>query len=107
MSTPHFPHHFEALDAGSNNTGLYSLVIGAAVPADAAVPAGMVRVVVPASPRVVFGVEKGRFDLVGAAWQAIWARTELAKTFVAEYEQYHANGDITISIGLSPSTPQP
>ncbi|WP_114972843.1 GyrI-like domain-containing protein [Rhodoferax ferrireducens] len=97
--------HFE--NAGSNNTGLYSLVIGAAVPADAPVPAGMVRVVVPASPRVVFGVEKGRFDLVGAAWQAIWARTELAKTFVAEYEQYRASGDITISIGLSPSAPQP
>ncbi|MEO8122368.1 MAG: hypothetical protein ABI606_23980 [Rhodoferax sp.] len=52
-------------------------------------------------------MEKSRFDLVGAAWQAIWSHTELAKTFVAEYEQYHANGDITISIGLSPSAPQP
>lgn len=90
--------HFE--HAGSNNSGLYSLVIGAAVAPDAPVPAGMVRVVVPASPRAVFGVEKGRFDLVGAAWQAIWQRNDLAKTFIAEYEQYHANGDITISIGL-------
>lgn len=90
--------HFE--HAGSNNTGLYSLVIGAAVGPDAPVPAGMVRVVVPASPRAVFGVEKGRFDLVGAAWQAIWQRDELAKTFIAEYEQYHANGDINVSIGL-------
>lgn len=90
--------HFE--HAGSNNTGLYSLVIGAAVAPDAPVPAGMVRVVVPASPRAVFGVEKGRFDLVGPAWQAIWQRGDLAKTFIAEYEQYHANGDITVSIGL-------
>jgi predicted transcriptional regulator YdeE len=96
--------HFE--HAGLNNTGLYSLVIGAAVPADTPVPAGMVRVVVPASRRVVLGVAGGRFDLVGPTWQAIWQRTELAKTYIAEYEQYHANGDITISIGLSP-TPSP
>ena len=67
--------------------------------------AGMVRVVVPASPRAVFAVEKGRFDLVGAAWQTIWQRSDLAKTFIAEYEQYHANGDITVSIGLSATNP--
>ena len=91
--------HFE--HAGRDNPGLYSLVIGAAVAPDAAVPAGMVRVVVPASPRAVFCVEKGRFDLVGACWQTIWQRNDLAKTFIAEYEQYHANGDISVSIGLS------
>jgi predicted transcriptional regulator YdeE len=93
--------HFE--HAGLNNTGLYSLVIGAAVAADTPVPAGMVRVVVPASRRVVFGVPSGRFDLVGATWQAIWQRTELTKTYLAEYEKYQANGEISISIGLSPS----
>lgn len=97
--------HFE--HAGSNNTGLYSLVIGAAVAAEAPVPAGMVRVVVPASLRAVFGVEKGRFDLVGACWQTIWQRGDLAKTFIAEYEQYHANGDITVSIGLSATVTTP
>ena len=90
--------HFE--HAGSNNTGLYSLVIGAAVAPDAPVPAGMVRVVVTASNRAVFGVEKGRFDLVGSCWQTIWQRNDLAKTFIAEYEQYHGNGNITVSIGL-------
>lgn len=93
--------HFE--HAGLNNTGLYSLVIGVAVAADTPVPAGMVRVVVPASKRVVFGVEGGRFDLVGATWHTIWQRTELAKTYIAEYEQYRTNGDIIISIGLSPT----
>lgn len=97
--------HFE--NAGSNNVGLYSLVIGAAVSPNAAVPAGMVRVVVPASPRAVFAVEAGRFDLVGAAWQAIWAHTELPKTFIADYEQYHGDGHITISIGLESSAAQP
>lgn len=95
--------HFE--HSGSNNTGLYSLVIGAAVAPDAPVPLGMVRVVVPTSPRAVFALEKSRFDLVGAAWQTIWQRNDLAKTFIAEYEQYHANGDISVSIGLSAERP--
>ncbi len=97
--------HFE--HAGSNNTGLYSLVIGAAVAPDAPVPTGMVRVVVPASPRAVFAVDSGRFDLVGPAWQAVWERGDLAKTFIAEYERYFSNGVIHISIGLSPAATHP
>ena len=91
--------HFE--HAGLNNTGLYSLVIGAQVAPATPVPAGMVRVVVPASRRAVFAVPATRFDLVGAAWHAVWANTALPKTFVAEYERYHANGDISVSIGLA------
>lgn len=70
--------HFE--NAGASNTGVYSLVIGAAVPATAPVPEGMVRVVIPASQRVEFAVPAGRFDLVGPAWQTIWAHTELPKS---------------------------
>lgn len=92
----HFAH------AGRDNTGLYSLVIGAQVAPDAAVPPGMVRVVVPASPRAVFELPAHRPDLVGPAWHAVWAQTTLPKTFVAEYERYAANGSICISIGLAP-----
>ncbi|MDT7513615.1 GyrI-like domain-containing protein [Rhodoferax mekongensis] len=90
--------HFE--NAGSNNQGLYSLVIGAAVPASACVPPGMVRVVVPASKRAVFAVEPGRQDLVGPKWMEIWARTDLPKTYIAEFERYSPDGTIQISIGL-------
>ena len=90
--------HFE--NAGSNNVGIYSLVIGAPVPASAEVPEGMVRVVIPASKRAVFEVEPGRVDLVGAKWMEIWGNTELPKTFIADYERYSADGKIAISIGL-------
>lgn len=90
----HFAH------AGRDNTGLYSLVIGAQVAPDAPVPAGMVRVVVPASRRAIFPVVPASFDMVGPAWGAVWAQTLLPKTFVAEYERYASNGDISISIGL-------
>lgn len=90
----HFAH------AGRDNTGLYSLVIGAQVAPDAPVPAGMVRVVVPAGPRAIFPVLPASFDRVGPAWGAVWAQTALPKTFVAEFERYGAHGDISISIGL-------
>lgn len=93
--------HFE--NAGRGNDGLYSLVIGALAPAGADVPGGMVRVVVPASRRAVFPVAKGRFDLVGAAWQAIW-QTELPKTFIADYEHYRADGRIEILVGVEKET---
>ena len=93
--------HFE--HAGLNNTGLYSLVIGAQVAPNTPVPLGMVRVVVPASPRAVFAVPAHRFDLVGPAWHAVGAQTDWPKTFVAEFERYSTNGDIAISIGLAPA----
>ncbi|SDZ29067.1 GyrI-like domain-containing protein [Herbiconiux ginsengi] len=89
---------------GVSNSGYYTLVIGCRVAHDAAPPASLVRVVVPASDRVVFPVAAGRSDLVGAAWQEIWARTDLPKTFVADYERYAPDGGIEISIGVT--TPQ-
>lgn len=91
--------HFE--HAGRSNHGLYSLIVGAPVPADAPVPAGMVRAVVPASCRAVFPVAHGRPDQVGAAWQQVWAAGGLAKTYIADYERYGADGSIAIHIGIA------
>jgi len=92
--------HFQ--NAGRNNQGSYSLVIGAAVAPDTPLPEGLARAVIPASQRAVFPVARGRFDLVGATWQEIWGHTELPKTFIAEYERYSANGDIDILVGIAP-----
>ena len=87
---------------GENNDGDYTFVIGCIVPEGSAPPQGLATVTVPASDRLVFPVAAGRPDLVGAAWQQIWARTDLAKTFVADFERYSAEGDIEISIGVRP-----
>lgn len=54
-----------------------------------------------ASRRAVFPVLPAHFDRVGPVWGAVWAQTTLPKTFVAEYERYGAQGDISISIGLA------
>jgi predicted transcriptional regulator YdeE len=87
-------------NAGVNNDGLYSLIIGVACDPATECPPGMVRAVLPASKRAVFPVDKGRFDLVGPAWQATWKRHDLRKTFIADGERYRANGEIDILIGI-------
>lgn len=92
-------------NAGSDNHGIYSLVLGAAVPPGTPVPPGMVRAVAPAGRRAVFPVEKGRFDKVGEAWQAVWARGDLPKSYVADYERYGSDGSIEILVGLHPDAP--
>lgn len=92
--------HFQ--NAGVDNDGWYTLVIGHAVPGDTQAPApeGLTHVVAPASQRAVFEVAQGRPDLVGAEWQQIWQRTDLQKTTLADYERYQPDGRISIHIGV-------
>jgi len=93
--------HYE--HAGVDNAGIYSCVIGAAVPPAgvAALAPGLVRVVVPASRRVVLPVPGGRPDRVYETWQASWARQDLARTCIADHEHYRADGGIDLSIGVA------
>ncbi|HVR54686.1 MAG TPA: effector binding domain-containing protein [Pseudorhodoferax sp.] len=90
--------HFE--HAGRSNQGLYSLIVGAPVPADAAVPAGMVRAVVPASRRAVFPVAHGQPEQVGAVWQQVWDARQLPKTYIADFERYGSDGSIAVFVGI-------
>ena len=90
--------HFE--NAGLNNQGLYSLIIGAEVSADAPVPAGLSHCVIPAGKRAVFEAPTGQPEHIGETWQEVWSRSDLPKTFVAEYERYQADGRIEVWIGL-------
>lgn len=96
-------------NAGTDNSGRYTLVIGHAVPGHTPElpPEGLTHVVAPASTRAVFPVEKGRIDLVGTAWQAIWQRTVLKKTTLADYERYQPDGSIHIHIGVHGSAHDP
>jgi predicted transcriptional regulator YdeE len=88
-------------NAGRNNEGQYSLIIGAAVAPGTPAPQRMAAALIPASKRAVFPVDGGRFDQVGPTWHTIWGATDLRKTFIAEYERYSASGAIDIFIGLA------
>jgi predicted transcriptional regulator YdeE len=94
--------HFE--HEGIDNHGRYSLVIGCPVQGRPEVPPGMVSVRVAPSRRVRFVVEPGRPDLVGAAWQRVWQRDDLPKTYLADYERYGPDGSIELCIGVEPGT---
>jgi predicted transcriptional regulator YdeE len=85
---------------GQDNLGDYTLVIGHRIDADWPVPSGLTAVTIPASLREVIVLEPGRPDLVGAAWEAIWKREDLALSYVADFERYANDGGIEISLGL-------
>lgn len=86
--------------AGVDNLGDYTLVIGHRVDAGAPVPDGLLAARIPASEREVIAVEPGREDLVGEAWQRIWARDDLDLSYVSDFERYDPDGAIEISLGL-------
>jgi predicted transcriptional regulator YdeE len=96
--------HFQ--NAGVDNSGWYTLVIGHAVPGDTPKlpPEGLTHVVASASQRAVFEVAQGSPDLVGAEWQQIWQRADLQKTTLADYEHYQPDGRISIHIGVMGSS---
>lgn len=84
---------------GVDNLGTYSFLIGAMVPR-AFEQVGIVTVDVPASRRALFPVKSGRPEQVGTAWREIWARDDLQKTFVCDYERYQPDGTIVIHVGI-------
>lgn len=86
--------------SGIDNLGDYTLVIGYRVDDPATIPADLTAVVVPASAREIVSLEPGRPDLVGAAWQEIWSRSDLDLSYLADFERYAADGTIEISLGL-------
>lgn len=86
--------------AGVDNFGDYTLVIGYRLDEGMVVPEDLTAVVIPASEREVVPLEAGRPDLVGAAWQEIWSRDDLALSYLADFERYAPDGTIEISLGL-------
>ena len=86
---------------GVDNLGMYSLVIGCLVDESTTGTDKLIAVSIPESKRTVFPVETGRPDLVGATWQEIWSRSDLAQTYIADFEHYAPDGTISISIGVA------
>ena len=84
---------------GVNNEGVYSLIIGAEVESFDDIPEGFSLTTIVKQNREVFSVADGKSENVAQTWIDIWQRDDLNKTFLAEYEHYHAKG-IDIYIGV-------
>jgi predicted transcriptional regulator YdeE len=93
--------NLEVLQTGGIAQLAYTLVIGAAVAREVALPPHLCAVAVPVQTYEVFPVAKGQNTLVGAAWQNIWARQDLPRGFAADLERYRPGGEIDILIGLA------
>ncbi|MDT7837199.1 GyrI-like domain-containing protein [Aquabacterium sp. OR-4] len=91
--------HFE--HAGRSNAGLYSLIIGVPVAADAPQPPGFSHAVLPACWRAVFNSPPGQPERVVETWAEVWRRDDLPKAFVADAERYGSDGSIALLIGLT------
>lgn len=81
----------------------YTFVIGAAVTEVGELAPHLQAVQVPAQRYAVFAVSTGQPQLVGAAWQSIWARGDLQRRFAADFERYQPGGEIDICVGLQAS----
>jgi predicted transcriptional regulator YdeE len=90
---------------GVDNTGTYSLVIGAAVANLENMPSEFTAVELPASSYQVVCVPQGHPELVGESWVNIWRQDASARTFIADFERYKADGTIDILLGVR-ATPE-
>lgn len=109
MSDDIYAVYTDFQNAGVNNEGTYSLIIGFSInpEVEPQLPVGFIRTVVPASHRMVFPVEENRPENVGETWKKIWAYSGSRKTYIADYERYSNNnnnsnsdGRIDIFIGI-------
>lgn len=91
---------------GVDNEGDYTFLIGRPVGTahEPATSLGLTTVSVPAGRYAVFAVSRGRPDLVGEAWQRIWAldSADLPRSFICDHERYRADGTIEIFVGVKP-----
>jgi len=91
---------------GQNNLGIYSLIIGCPVTSLENIPEGFVSVELANGNYNVFTVKENKAELVGEAWQEIWALSESDKewdsrrAYKAEFELYSESGEIEIFIGM-------
>jgi predicted transcriptional regulator YdeE len=83
---------------GLNSHGIYSCVIGCVVDISTPVPAGMTRILLPASSYQVVSVDSP--EAVGGVWEAIWQQDSSQRTFIADFECYFPDGRVEIYLGV-------
>jgi predicted transcriptional regulator YdeE len=91
---------------GTNNRGVYSMIIGAPVNSFDQVAEGFVTIEIPEAEYAMFAVQDGENQLVAKAWQDIWKLSlsdnafDQNRTYFMEYEHYKASGGIDIYVGV-------
>jgi predicted transcriptional regulator YdeE len=80
-------------------TGEFTVVIGCAVDADAAVPDGMKKIAVKAGRFAVFEPVGELPMSVFETWAEIW-KMPLERRYQADYDRYGSDGKVTVHVGV-------
>lgn len=89
---------------GDDVAGIYTLVIGRRVEPGGPVAPDLVTVRIPASSREVIPLVSAQPQDVGRAWAGVWARDDLSRDYLADYEYYAPDGSNHLSIGIRSDT---
>ena len=76
----------------SDASGDYTVSAACEVKADAAVPEGMTRTVIPAGKYAKFIVKGNMHEAVGKFWQELW-EMDLERSYGSDFEEYQ-NSDM-------------
>jgi len=80
-------------------TGGFTVLVGCAVDADAAVPDGMKKLEIEAGKFAVFDVVGELPKSILETWAEIW-NTPLERRYRADFDRYGSDGKVTILVGV-------
>lgn len=83
----------------TNFTSAFTVLIGCAVDADAAIPAGMKSLKIEAGKFAVYEPSGELPKSVFETWAEIW-NTPLERRYQADFDRYGSNGKVTIHVGV-------
>jgi predicted transcriptional regulator YdeE len=80
-------------------TGVYTVVIGCAVDANAAIPDGMKKIEIDAGRFAVFEPVGELPKSVWEAWAEVW-KTPFDRRYQADFDRYGSDGIVTVHVGV-------
>lgn len=83
----------------TDSTGAFTVLIGCAVDADAAIPEGMKKLAIEAGRFFVFEVEGELPRGVFETWAEIWGMP-IDRRYQADFDLYGSDGKVTIHVGV-------
>jgi predicted transcriptional regulator YdeE len=83
----------------SDFKGPFTVLVGCAVPDDAAVPEGLSHQVVQAARYAVFEVVGKLPESIASAWATIW-KVPLDRLYGTDFERYAKDGAATVHVGI-------
>lgn len=86
-------------DYESDATGAFQVLIGCAVPPEAAAPVGMEKLKIEASKYAIFDASGAQPEAIQQTWATIW-NSSLRRSFRTDFERHQPDGRVTVYVGV-------